>query len=166
VRGIAGRDVHRADDPRREVVRPPDVDHVDAAGRLFEATEEATLARERPREDRPVHGAVRDDENGVPRRVGDQAVERGQDAVEQLADRLASEEASLVRDDAVEGADELVLQLRGRDRREPVAGDLPQVGPRLYLPPRGDELGRLAAAGQPARDDAVEPGPVEQRTRG
>jgi len=29
---------------------------------------------------------------------------------------------------------------------------------------RVDELGRLAAARQPARDDAVEPGPVEQRT--
>ena len=111
-----GRDVDRADDP----VGPPrrDVEHVEAARRLLEAAEEHPLARQRVREDRPVDGAVSDDERRVPAVVGDEAIERGEDAVEELADRLAAEEALLVRDDAAERVDERLLALVERDRGE------------------------------------------------
>ena len=107
-------------------------------------------------EDRAVHRAVRDDERGVPRRVGEEPVDRGQDAVEELADRLAAEEPLLVRDDPVERVDERLLQLVGRDRGEAVAGDLAELGPDCDLVARSDERGGLGRARQTARDDAVE----------
>ena len=92
-------------------------------------------------------------------------VEGGEDAVEQLADRLAAEERPVVRDDAAKRVDERVLELRGRDRREPVAAELLQLRPDLRRAVRGDELRRLHRPRQPARDHAVERDPREQLAR-
>ena len=94
-----------------------DVEHVQAPRCLLEAPEERPLAEERVGEDRAVHGAVRDDERGVPRRIGEQPVDGREDAVEQLADGLAAEKPLVVGDDAVERADERLLELVRRDRR-------------------------------------------------
>ena len=69
-------------------------------------------------EDRAVHGAMEHGERRVPAGVSEQALERGEDAVEELPDRLAAEEALVVRDDSAERVHELVLELVGRDRRE------------------------------------------------
>ena len=55
----------------------------------------------------------------------------GEDAVEELADRLAAQEARVVRDDAAERVDELALERVGRDLGEPAALDLAQLGPGL-----------------------------------
>src|SRR6185436_19572062 len=130
--GVAGRDVDRPHDPFGWALGA-DVEHVEAARRLLEAAEEDPLAEERMREDRAVHRAVGDDERRVPLRVSEQPVNGGQYTVEQLADRLAAEEALVVRDDAVERADELPFELGRRDGREPVARDLPQLGPGLHV---------------------------------
>ena len=162
--GSRGRDVDRPDDPLGRALGA-DVEHVEAARRLLEAPEEQPLAEERVREDRAVHGAVRDDERGVPLRVSEQAVDGGQDTVEQLADRLAAEEALVVRDDAVERADELPFELGRRDRREPVARDLSQLRPGLHFVPGRDEGRRLDGPGQVARDHPVERRPLEERPR-
>ena len=157
---LTARTIHSAGGSRA------DVEHVEAARRLLEAPEERALAEERVREDRAVHRAVRDDERGVPLRVTEQPVDGGQHPVEQLADRLAAEEALVVRDDAVERTDECLLELCRRDRGEPVAHDLAQVGPCLNLVPRRDEGGRLDRAEQTARDHAVERRPLEKRGGG
>ena len=106
MRQIVRRDVHRAHDP---VVAH--VEDVDAGGRLLEVAEERAPAGERAREDRAVDAPVQDGEQDVPAVVGQQAVDRGQDAVEERADRLAGEEARVLRDD------ELLDRLRTAGRR-------------------------------------------------
>ena len=108
--------------------------------------------------------AVEDGERGVPAPVGEQLLERGEDAVEELAERLAAEEARVVRDDAAEGADERVLELVLGDRAQIGALDLAQLRPGLRLAP-GHDARRLDRAGEPARDHAVE-GDARERLGG
>ena len=122
------------------------VEHVHAARRLLEVAEEHALAGEREGEDRAVDGAVEHRERRVPAPVGQEPVERGQHAVEELADGLAPEEALVVRDDAAEGVDELGLELLGRDAGEPVAAQLAQLLPLLEGRLRGDDAGRSDGA--------------------
>ena len=155
VRGVGRRDVDGAHDPLGRAVAA-DVEDVDAPRRLLEAAEERALAEKRVGEDRAVHRAVRDDERGVPRGVGQEPVDRRQHAVEELTDRLPAEEALLVRDDPVQRVDERLLELVGRDRGEAVAGDLAELGPDCDLAARSDERGGLRRARQTARDDAIE----------
>ena len=140
----------------------PDVEHVDAARRLLEAPEERPLAEQRMGENRAVHSAVRDDERRVPRRVSEQPLDGGQHTVEQLADRLTAEEALVVRDDAVERADELHFELGRRDGREPVARDLSELRPGLHFFAGRDEGRSLDGPRQVARDHPVERRPLEE----
>ena len=113
-------DVDRAHDR----VRGPlvaDVEHVHAARRLLEVAEEHALAGQRVGEDRAVDPAVQDGENRVPASVGEQPVDSREHAIEELADRLAAEEALVERDDAPECVDELLFELLGRDPGEALA---------------------------------------------
>ena len=69
-------------------------------------------------EDRAVDPAVEDGEEHVPALVGEQPLERRQDAVEERADRLAAQEARLLGQDAAEDAGErLPRGLRPGSRR-------------------------------------------------
>ncbi len=83
-------------------------------------------------------------------------VDRRENPVEELADRLAAEEALGVRDDSPECLHELLLELVGGDRGQPVAAELAQLGPRLDLGGRCDDARRLDRARERAREDAVE----------
>ena len=121
VKEVVRGDVDRAHDPLAVLA---EIEHVDAGRRLLEVPEEHPLAREREGEDRAVDAAVEDGERRVPVVVCDEALERGEDAIEELADRLAAQEPRLVRDDAAEGVDELVLERVGRDLREATAAEL------------------------------------------
>ena len=67
---------------------------------------------------------MEDGERGVPVVVRDEALERRQHAVEELADGLAAEKAGLVRDDASKGVHELVLKRVQGNLREAPALDL------------------------------------------
>ena len=138
--GVPSRQVLGAvDDPDDPAPIRADVEDVDARGRLLEAAEEASLSRQRVREDRPVDAAVEDGERGVPRRVGDELLERGNDSPRELADRLAAEEAGVGADRAREGAGERRLEPVFGDVFEPPRPELLERRPRLGLPPRRDE---------------------------
>ena len=156
------RDVDRAHDP---LVVARDVEHVEAARRLLEAAEEHALAGQRVREDRAVDGAVRDDERGVPAAVGDEPLDRREHAVEELADRLAAEEPLLVRHDAAEGADERLLELVRRDRRELRAHDLAELGPALDSWPGATSAAVWSVRGRPEAITRSSVDAVEQRAR-
>ena len=148
--------VHRPHDPR-----VADIEDVDAPGRLLEVPEKHALAGERVGENRAIDGAVEHEQDRVPARVGEEPLDRWDDAVEELADRLAAEEALLVRDDTPERMDERALELVLRDRGEARATDLAQVGPRLDGVSRRHERRGLHRSWKPARDDAVERDPAE-----
>ena len=75
--------------------------------------------------------AVEDGEGRVPAVICDQALEGGEDAVEELADRLAAQESRLGRDDAAERVHELGLQRVSGDLGDASALDLAELGPRL-----------------------------------
>ena len=142
-----------------------DVEHVHAARRLLEVPEEHALAGERVGEDRAVDGAVQDGEYRVPALVGEQALERGKDAVEELPDRLAAEEALLERDDAAKRMDELLLEPLDGYLRQPPSAQLAQVRPLLDLRlGRNDSCG-FEGARQAAREHAVERHAGEEVTR-
>ena len=159
--------VHRPHDPvLRARPRPlvTDVEHVDARGRLLEAAEVGAAAGQRVREDDPVDAAVEDREQRVPV-AGQQPLERRQDAVEQLAERLAAEEARRLVV-GPERADERPLPLRLRDVAQPAAAPLRELGPGLDLARGRDDRGGLDRARQAARDDAVEGDAGERSPRG
>jgi hypothetical protein len=107
-------------------------------------------------------------ERRVPAAIREERLESGQDAVEQLADGLPAEEALLVRDDAPEGMDELVLELVRGDVREPRALELTQRGPDLDLElvASSHDLRGLHRAWERARQDTVERDGLEERARG
>ena len=92
---------------------------------------------------------MEDEQHRVPVVVGEQPVESGEDAVEQLADRLAAEEALLVRHDTAERVHERGLELSGSDRREPVAADLAQLGPLLDACPGATSAAVSIVRGRP-----------------
>ena len=91
------------------------------------------------------------------RRIREQPVERGHDAVEQRADRLSAEKRRLRRDRrrgtrAAKAGLEVVVA----DVAEPAGLELAEVRPRLRLDAGRNDPGRLLGARQAARDDAVE----------
>ena len=150
VERVVGDVVDGADDPA--VV--PEVEHVDARGRLLEGAEVGAVAGEGVGDDDPVDAAVEDAERRVPL-ARDEPVERGMDPVERLAERLAAEKACVLVGDA-ESADEERLELLGREGVEPAAAPLGELGPALDLVSGRDDRRRLRGARQVARDDEVE----------
>ncbi len=157
---VVRRDVHCADDPLSAL---PEVEDVHARRRLLEVPEEQALAREGVGEDRAVHTAVQDGECCVPGVVGDQPIEGGEGPIEELADRLAAQEAGVVRNDASERVDELALERVGRDLGEPASLDLAELGPRLDLGFGRHDGGGLERPREPAAHDPIE---VDARERG
>ena len=85
----------------------------------------------------------------------DQAVERRQDAVERLTERLAAEEALVLLADR-QRADEHLLELVRRHGVEPSAAPLCELGDAVRLDARRDDRGRLGGSRQRARDDEVQ----------
>jgi hypothetical protein len=152
VREVVGRDIHRAHDP----VPGARVEDVHARGRLLEVAEECALSGEREGEDRAVDAAMEDGEERVPAFVGEQPLERRQDAVEERADRLAAEEARLLGDDVAEDAGERLLDVFVRNVAEPAGPELAEIGPRLRLDPGRNDPRRLERALEVARDRSVE----------
>ena len=132
------------------------VEDVDARGRLLEAAEEAPLARERVREDRPVDPAVQNGEGRVPGRVRDDLLERRDDTARQFADRLTAEKPGVRRELARERAGKRCLQPVGGDVLQPSPAQLLERGQRLRLPLGRDDLRRLHRPRETACDDAVE----------
>ena len=119
-------DVDGADDPLAAL---SEVEDVDASRRLLEVAEEHPLAGERVGQDRPVHASVEDCQRGLPVVRGDDRLHSREDAVEELPDRLAAEEPRVVRDDATERVDELVVERVRRNLGEATALDLAELGP-------------------------------------
>ncbi len=99
---------------------------------------------------------MEDGQRRVPVVRADEPLEGGDDAVEELADRLAAQEARLVRNHSPERMHELALERVRRDVGEPAALDLAKLGPGLGIELRRDDRGRLERARQPARHDAVD----------
>ena len=95
--------------------------------------------------------------------VCEQALEGGEDAVEELADRLSAEEPLLVRDHAAERVDELALERVRRNLREAAALDLAQLGPGLRLAAGRDDCRGLERAREAAAEHAVELDAGERR---
>ena len=142
-----------------------DVEDVDAARRLLEVAEHRAAADQRVREDRAVDAAVEHRQDGVPPRIGYEAVDRRQDTVEQRADRLTAQEPGVLGHDVAPGLDERALELVLRDVAETARLDLAQVGPRLRLGVGGDDPRGLDGAQKAACDHAVELDPGEQLGR-
>ena len=103
--------------------------------------------------------------SAVSQSSAQQPVERRQHPVPQLADRLAAEEARLVRHDAAEGVHERVLELLLGDRAEVAAADLAELRPLLDLVLGRDDPRRLDRPRQVAREHAIEDDLLE-RLRG
>jgi aminoglycoside phosphotransferase (APT) family kinase protein len=118
--------------------------------------EEGSFAGERVGENRPVYAAVEDGENGIPVRIGDEALERREHPLEQVADRLAPEEPLVERDRPPEGAHELRLELVWRNVGEGPASELAQIRPVLDLCGRCDDARGLSRAWKAACQDTVE----------
>src|SRR4051794_11065130 len=145
----------------RDVVDGPDdpaavavIEDVDAGRCLFEVAEVRAAAGEGVRDEDAVHAAVEDGERRFPI-FREQAVERRQDAVECLAERLAAQEARLLIAD-LERAHEHLLELLGRNRVQTSAAPLVELGPRRSIGTGRDDRGRLERARQRARHDEVE----------
>ena len=99
-------------------------------------------AGERAGEDRAVDAAVEDREHDVPVVRREQPVDRGQNAVEERADRLAGEEAGVLGNDAAKGVGERALELVLGDVGEAAGLELAQVRPGLGLEVRRDDASR------------------------
>ena len=84
---VVRRDVDGAHDPLAALA---EVEDVDARGRLLEVAEVEPPPRQGVRQDRAVDAAVEDGECRVPVVGGDDRVDGGEDAIEELADRLAA----------------------------------------------------------------------------
>ena len=129
----------------RTIQRPsaPDVEDVDARGRLLEAAEEAPLARQGVREDRAVDAAVEDGERRVPGRIRDDLSSAG--TTRFMSSPIVSPPRNRVsaRDRAGEGAGERRLEPVLGDVLEPSRPQLLELGPRLRLPARRDDPRRL-----------------------
>jgi aminoglycoside phosphotransferase (APT) family kinase protein len=153
VEQVVRRDIHRPHDPLAAVA---EVEHIHARRRLLERAEVHPLAGEREGENGPIDSAVQHRQGRLPSVVLDEPAEGGHDAVEQLADRLAAEEARIVRDHSAEGVDELLAQEIRWDLGEAAALELAELGPRLRLDVRCDDRGGLEGPRKAARHDAIE----------
>ena len=104
-----------------------EVEHVDTRGACSKVPKKVRSPGEGVRDADPVDATVEDREGRVPV-ARDQAIE-GVNAIGRFAERLAAEEARrFVRDP--ERADEGPLELLGRQRVEPAAAPLRELGPR------------------------------------
>src|SRR5581483_4766288 len=117
-------------------------------------------------EDGAVDGAVEDEQEHVPVVVGEQRIDVRQDAVEQLADRLAAEERRLERHDAAERGGHHLLHLDGVEAADVAAFDLAQRVAALRLELGRDDARGFRRAREAARDDAVEADAAERRRGG
>ena len=97
---------------------------------------------------------MEDGERGLPG-LRDDPLERGQDPVECLAERLAAEEALVLLRDR-QRPDERLLELVRRHGVQPSAAPLRELGHTLWLDTRRDDRGRLSGSRQRARDDEIE----------
>ena len=102
----------------------------------------------------PVHTAMEDRKRRLPL-LRKQPLERRQDAVEGLAERLAAEKPRRLVG-GVQRADEERLELVTRHIVEPAAAPLGELGPPRRLVRRRHQRRRLDRARQRARHDSVE----------